>query len=87
VSAFKSRAILLFSGPGEAPELEKARETALSILAPFSLSVDDVQSITMGGRLILALLISCDAAHLSAIEKDLRERFTLLNIDVAAELL
>lgn len=87
MSAFKSRAILLLSGPGEATELDKVRETALATLAPFSLSVDDLQSITMGSRLILALLISCDAAHLSAIEKDLKEQFTSLNIDVAAELL
>lgn len=87
MSAFKSKAILLLSGPGESPGLEKAREKALSTLAPFSLSVDDVQSINMGGRLILALLISCDQAHLPAIEKDLREQFASSSIDVAAELL
>ena len=87
VPTFKSRAILLFSGPGDTPELERTKQTAHSTLAPFSLSIDDVQSINMAGRLIIAFLISCDAAHLAAIEKDLRESFTDSHIDVAAELL
>ncbi len=87
MSAFKAQAILLLSGPGNHEELEKAKAIVQSALSPFSLSIDEIQSINIAGRLILAILISCDDAHLPAIEKDVREHCASLHLDVAAELL
>lgn len=87
MSAFKARAILLLSGPGNHEELEKAKAIVQSALSPFSLAIDEIQSINIAGRLILAILISCDDAHLPAIEKDVREHCASLHLDVAAELL
>jgi hypothetical protein len=51
------------------------------------LAIDEIQSINIAGRLILAILISCDDAHLPAIEKDVREHCASVHLDVAAELL
>lgn len=75
------------SGPGGPLELDKAKSVVKETLAPFSLAIEDMQSINIGGRMILALEIACDAAHLSAIETDLKESCASLNLDVAAELL
>lgn len=87
MSGFKARAILLLSGPGDLAELDEAKSVVRSTLSPFSLSIEEIQSINIGGRLIIAVLIACDDAHLQAIEKDLRDQCAALNLDVAAELI
>ena len=75
------------SGPGGLAELETAKNVVHETLSPFSLAIEDVQSINMADRIILAMQIACDEAHLSAIEKDLKMKCAALNLDVAAELL
>lgn len=87
MSGFKAQAILLLSGPGNLAELDEAKSVIRSALSPFSLSIEEIQSINIGGRLIIAVLIACDDAHLQAIEKDLRDQCSALNLDVAAELI
>ena len=46
-------------------------ESLRSVLAPFTLEVREIQKIALRGRLILGLLLVCDAAHVLAIEADL----------------
>ncbi len=46
-------------------------ESLRSVLRPFTLEVREVQKIALRGRLILGVLIVCDAAHVQAIEADL----------------
>ena len=41
----------------------------------------------MGGRIIIATLIDCDPAHLSAIEEELGSALASHSLDVATELL
>ena len=77
----------MLSGPGNLAELDEAKSVIRSALSPFSLSIEEIQSINIGGRLIIAVLIACDDAHLQAIEKDLRDQCSALNLDVAAELI
>ena len=77
----------MLSGPGDLAELDEAKSVVRSTLSPFSLSIEEIQSINIGGRLIIAVLIACDDAHLQAIEKDLRDQCAALNLDVAAELI
>ncbi|MFM8404605.1 MAG: hypothetical protein ACKOAA_01865 [Actinomycetota bacterium] len=87
MSSYKAQAILLISGPGFQSELESAQGITLQSLEPFALSVKETQSICMGGRIIIATLIDCDPAHLSAIEEDLRSALAPHSLDVATELL
>ena len=54
-------------------------------LKPFTLSILDRQEILMAGRMILALEIELDPAHLDAVEADLLK--ALDKFDVACELL
>ena len=54
-------------------------------LKPFTLSILDRQEILMAGRMILALEIELDPAHLDAVESDLIK--ALDKFDVACELL
>ena len=63
------------SGPGGPAELESAKNVVNETLSPYSLAIGDVQSINMADRIILAMQIACDEAHLSAIEKDLKMKF------------
>jgi hypothetical protein len=55
------------------------------ILKPFTLSILDRQEILMAGRMILALEIELDPAHLDAVESDLIK--ALDKFDIACELL
>jgi predicted amino acid-binding ACT domain protein len=41
----------------------------------------------MAGRLILAILIDCDPAHVPAIEDELQLEFGKLDLDVAIEVI
>jgi hypothetical protein len=54
-------------------------------LKPFTLSILDRQEILMAGRMILALEIELDRAHLDAVESDLLK--ALDQFDIACELL
>ncbi|MGA1305903.1 MAG: hypothetical protein ACO3ZB_05080 [Candidatus Nanopelagicaceae bacterium] len=77
----KARAIILISGAASQVPNQLVDET----LKPFTLSILDRQEILMAGRMILALEIELDRAHLDAVESDLIK--ALNQFDVACELL
>jgi hypothetical protein len=77
----KARAIILISGAASQVPNQLVDET----LKPFTLSILDRQEILMAGRMILALQIELDPAHLDAVESDLLK--ALDKFDVACELL
>jgi hypothetical protein len=77
----KARAIILISGAANQVPNEIVSET----LKPFTLSILDRQEILMAGRMIYALEVELDPAHLDAIESDLRS--ALNQLDIACELL
>ena len=77
----KARAIILISGAASQVPNQLVDET----LKPFSLSILDRQEILMAGRMILALEIELDPAHLDAVESDLIK--ALDKFDIACELL
>mgnify|MGYP003351695983 CR=1 FL=1 len=87
MSKFKGRALLLISGPGSESDVLVIRDAANTAMAPFTLEVQDTQNICMGGRIILALDIQCDPAHLSAIETDVRNSVEKFRCDVASEII
>ncbi len=62
-----------------------AEDSLRAILEPFTLKIVDVQKIALRGRLILALLITCDPAHVRAIETDLAEFGARTGFDVAID--
>jgi hypothetical protein len=77
----KARAIILISGATSQVPNQLVDET----LKPFTLSILDRHEILMAGRMILALEIELDRAHLDAVESDLIK--ALDQFDVACELL
>jgi hypothetical protein len=77
----KARAIILISGAASQVPNQLVDET----LKPFTLSILDRQEILMAGRMILALEIELDPAHLDAVESDLIK--ALDEFDIACELL
>ena len=77
----KARAIILISGAASQVPNQLVDET----LKPFTLSILDRQEILMAGRMILALEIELDPAHLDAVESDLMK--ALDKFDIACELL
>ena len=77
----KAQAIILISGAASQVPNQLVDET----LKPFTLSILDRQEILMAGRMILALEIEVDPAHLDAVEADLLK--ALDKFDVACELL
>lgn len=77
----KARAIILISGAASQVPNQLVDET----LKPFTLRILDRQEILMAGRMILALEIELDRAHLDAVEADLIK--ALDQFDVACELL
>ena len=80
---FKAQAIVLISGV----DSSAASDTANRILSSYNLNIADTQSISMAGRLILAVLIDCDPAHVPAIEDELRQELGQLSLDVAIEVI
>jgi phosphoserine phosphatase len=58
-------------------------EALFSTLAPFSLTIMDIEQVVIRSRLILTILISLDRAHASAIEGDLTEKADSLDLDIA----
>jgi hypothetical protein len=77
----KARAIILISGAASQVPNQLVDET----LKPFTLSILDRQEILLAGRMILALEIELDPAHLDAVESDLIK--ALDAFDIACELL
>jgi hypothetical protein len=77
----KARAIILISGAASQVPNHLVDET----LKPFTLSILDRQEILLAGRMILALEIELDPAHLDAVESDLMK--ALDKFDIACELL
>ena len=77
----KARAIILISGAASQVPNQWVDET----LKPFTRSSLDRQEILLAGRMILALEIELDPAHLDAVESDLVK--ALDEFDVACELL
>lgn len=57
--------------------------TLFETLAPFSLTVIDIEQVVIRGRLILTLLIACNPAHSEAIDTDLEELAKTLDVDIA----
>ena len=58
-------------------------EALFETLAPFSLSIIDIEQVVIRSRLILTILISLDPAHASAVEDDLNAKAVSLELDVA----
>jgi phosphoserine phosphatase len=58
-------------------------EALFSALAPFSLSIIDIEQVVIRSRLILTILISLNKAHAAAVEEDLNAQGELLNLDIA----
>jgi len=57
--------------------------TLFETLAPFSLTVLDIEQVVIRERLILTLLIACNPAHSEAIDADLEELAKTLDVDIA----
>jgi phosphoserine phosphatase len=57
--------------------------TLFETLAPFSLTVLDIEQVVIRERLILTLLIACNPAHSEAIDADLEELARTLDVDIA----
>ena len=57
--------------------------TLFETLAPFSLTVLDIEQVVIRERLILTLLIACNPAHSEAIDTDLEELSKSLDVDIA----
>ena len=57
--------------------------TLFETLAPFSLTVLDIEQVVIRERLILTLLIACNPAHTEAIDTDLEELSKTLDVDLA----
>jgi len=57
--------------------------TLFETLAPFSLTVLDIEQVVIRERLILTLLIACNPAHSEAIDSDLEELSKTLDVDIA----
>jgi phosphoserine phosphatase len=57
--------------------------TLFETLAPFSLTVLDIEQVVIRERLILTLLIACNPAHSEAIDADLEDLARALDVDIA----
>ena len=71
--------LILLSGI-DAPGISSALFTTLE---PFSLTVLDIEQVVIRSRLILTVLIDLDPAHAAAVEADLNECASKLNVDIA----
>ena len=58
-------------------------EALFGTLAPFSISILDIEQVIISNRLILTVLIALNPAHQSAIESDLTECAAALDVDIA----
>jgi len=71
--------LILLSGI-DAPGISSALFTTLE---PFSITVLDIEQVVIRSRLILTVLIDLDPAHAAAVEADLNECASKLNVDIA----
>jgi phosphoserine phosphatase len=71
--------LILVSGE-DRPGITEALFTAL---APFSLSIIDVEQVVIRSRLILTILITLNKAHAQAVEDDLNVQAQSLDLDIA----
>ncbi len=58
-------------------------EALFDTLAPFSMTIIDIEQVVIRSRLILTILISLDRAHAEAIEVDVNEKAASLDLDIA----
>ena len=58
-------------------------EALFETLAPFAVTILDIQQVVIRGRLILTVLISLSPAHAKSIETDLEDCATQLGVDIA----
>lgn len=58
-------------------------EALFQALAPFSLSIIDIEQVVIRSRLILTILIALDPAHADAVEEDINAKGVELDLDVA----
>lgn len=71
--------LILVSGV-DSPGITKA---LFETLAPFSITILDIEQVVIEERLILTALISCNPDHAEAIESDLNECANNLSVDIA----
>ena len=71
--------LILLSG-GDKPGIT---ESLFKVLAPFSITILDIEQVVISQRLILTVLISLNPAHEKAIEDDLMECAASLDVDIA----
>lgn len=65
-----------------APGIEEA---ILKTLSPFTIEIIDKQTMDIRDRYFLAIYFKLDKAHAKAIEKDLLETATSLNVDLVVD--
>ena len=65
-----------------APGIEEA---ILKTLSPFTIEIIDKQTMDIRDRYFLAIYFKLDKAHAKAIEKDLLETATSLNVDLVID--
>lgn len=58
-------------------------QSLFNVLAPFSITILDIEQVVISQRLILTVLISLNPAHEEAIEADLMECALALDVDIA----
>jgi len=58
-------------------------QSLFNVLAPFSITILDIEQVVISQRLILTVLISLNPAHEKAIESDLMECALALDVDIA----
>ena len=78
-SNLSAKSLILASGPDNPNGDEVIRTT----LKEFVYEEIETQRIDLGGRTIIAILISHDPAHFDAIQKDLEARSSEANLDIA----
>ena len=59
-------------------------ESLFNVLTPFSITILDIEQVVISNRLILTVLIALDPAHEKAIERDLMECESRLDVEIAA---
>jgi hypothetical protein len=87
VGDYKSKAIILASGPGDAPQRDQILSLIIESLKPFTLTILEAQSIALSGRVIIGVEIGLDSAHAAAIESEIQEVLKSKSFDLALELL
>ncbi len=60
-------------------------EAILKTLSPFTIEILDKQTMDIRDRYFLAIYFKLDKAHAKAIEKDLLETATSLNVDLVVD--